>query len=419
MVKGEAEHAATPPRGRAGGKKVTALTIKGARAEARRTGKAVKKKDGRGLYYVALPTGDESWQQFFRVRGCPKLVKATNKEPDISIEDARTWGSSVRAKGARGINVNDERKIAAVNAAEAAKDTLQAVCEEFYRRDGCKLRTAKAQLATLKRYVFGPLGARPIASIKRKEIVRLLDTVADKGPRAADMVLAHLSRIMNWYAIRDDEFVTPIVRGMSRLRKSERARSRILSDDELRAVVTTARKLQTPFALFVLYLLYTAARRREASHLERIELTNNGDWTLPATRNKTKQELLRPLSGAARHVVAMALEQQIDGCKYVFTNDSVHALSGYSALKKQFDAACGINSYTLHDLRRTTRSLMARAGVNVDIAERSLGHTIGGVRGVYDRHRYTEEMRQAYEALAALIERIIDPTDNVIALPGR
>jgi len=51
-----------------------------------------------------------------------------------------------------------------------------------------------------------------------------------------------------------------------------------------------------------------------------------------------------------------------------------------------------------------------------DHAERCLGHVVGGVRGVYDRHRYTEEMRQAYEALAALIARIVDPQQNVVSI---
>jgi integrase len=69
-----------------------------------------------------------------------------------------------------------------------------------------------------------------------------------------------------------------------------------------------------------------------------------------------------------------------------------------------------------HDLRRTARSLMSRAGVNPDIAERCLGHVIGGVRGVYDRHQYIEEMHHAFEALASQIERIVHPVENVVAV---
>jgi hypothetical protein len=56
---------------------------------------------------------------------------------------------------------------------------------------------------------------------------------------------------------------------------------------------------------------------------------------------------------------------------------------------------------------------MSRAGINADVAERCLGHVIPGVRGVYDRHSYRAEMAHAYEALAAQIERIINPQDNV------
>ncbi|HEX9238056.1 MAG TPA: hypothetical protein VF866_04765 [Xanthobacteraceae bacterium] len=90
----------------------------------------------------------------------------------------------------------------------------------------------------------------------------------------------------------------------------------------------------------------------------------------------------------------------------MFTNDGKRPIGGFSYLKKEFDKTCGVTNWQLHDLRRSARSLLSRAGVASDHAERCLGHTIGGVRGVYDRHRYIEEMRLAYEALAALIERI-------------
>ena len=59
---------------------------------------------------------------------------------------------------------------------------------------------------------------------------------------------------------------------------------------------------------------------------------------------------------------------------------------------------------------------MSRAGVPVDHAERCLGHVIGGVRGVYDRHEYYEEKKAAFEALAAQIDRILQPADNVVPL---
>jgi integrase len=86
--------------------------------------------------------------------------------------------------------------------------------------------------------------------------------------------------------------------------------------------------------------------------------------------------------------------------------------------KAKLDAASGISGFTLHDLRRTGRSLMSRAGVNADHAERVLGHVISGVAGVYDRHTYFDEKASALAKLAALIETIINPptADNVVVL---
>ena len=71
------------------------------------------------------------------------------------------------------------------------------------------------------------------------------------------------------------------------------------------------------------------------------------------------------------------------------------------------------------ELRGTARSLMSRAGVAPDVGERVLGHAIPGVRGTYDRHAYFEEKAHALDRLAALVERILDPNANVIALAGR
>jgi hypothetical protein len=63
---------------------------------------------------------------------------------------------------------------------------------------------------------------------------------------------------------------------------------------------------------------------------------------------------------------------------------------------------------------------MSRAGVPTDHAERCLGHVIGGVRGVYDRHEYHAEKARAFEALAGIVERIVSGAQaGVVQLKGR
>ena len=60
-----------------------------------------------------------------------------------------------------------------------------------------------------------------------------------------------------------------------------------------------------------------------------------------------------------------------------------------------------------------------RAKVDSDHAERCMGHVIGGVRETYDRYEYLDEKRQAFEALAGMLQMILNPpAANVVTLRG-
>src|SRR5262249_44928231 len=91
--------------------------------------------------------------------------------------------------------------------------------------------------------------------------------------------------------------------------------------------------------------------------------------------------------------------------------------NSFSQRKDELDGKISMPPWVIHDLRRTARSLMSRAGVRPDIAERVLGHAIPGVEGVYDRHSYADEKAAALPRLAAWVERILNPpTGNVVSM---
>ena len=131
---------------------------------------------------------------------------------------------------------------------------------------------------------------------------------------------------------------------------------------------------------------------------------------------KAKAEHVVPLSAAALSCMAEAQGPALLNMRPLAVNDRFvgpfvfgghKALGSFSLLKRRLDEACPLAHWTLHDLRRTARSLMSRAGVNKDIAERCLAHAIGGVRGVYDRWSYLDQKRDAFEKLAALVGEIV------------
>jgi integrase len=97
--------------------------------------------------------------------------------------------------------------------------------------------------------------------------------------------------------------------------------------------------------------------------------------------------------------------------------------NSFSQGKAAFDELLpdDMEPWTLHDLRRTSRSLMSRVGVTTEIAERVLGHKRKGVERVYDRFAYTEEKSAALQKLADCIALILNPPEkeNVVQLKPR
>jgi integrase len=369
---------------------------------------------GNKLYYAIQPSNRRSFSIRYRFPKQGGRTRQLGLEPGISLSAARIEAADAAYKLERGIDPADEKRKARQAQRLAVQDTVAAVIQEYLRREAGQLRTGDWRRRRLEALVVPVLGDRPIGEVRRTEIVRLFDQIEDAhGKATSDNVLATLRRVFHWHASRSDDFHSPIIRGMARMKAKDRVRTRILSDQELHAIVTTAEADGGPFALMVLFLLYSTARRNEANGLRWSEI-NGAVWTLPASRNKTKVPLVRPLGIAARDILAKL--PHIPGCDLAFTVDGVHPLGGTSRRKKAFDSKCGVTNWRLHDLRRTSRSLMSRAGVLTDHAERCLGHALGGVRAVYDQHSYLEQMDHAYAALAGLIDRIAHPAANVVPI---
>ena len=146
------------------------------------------------------------------------------------------------------------------------------------------------------------IGTRSIYDLRRGDIAGLLDKIEDSaGPSAAHHTLAYIRAAFRWQESRDDNFISPVIASMARTSTKERARKRILDDDELRAVWAATE--HGTFGALVRFLLLMAARRDEARMMPWEEIKGS-DWYLPARRNfKTKLELVRPLSKEARKVL--------------------------------------------------------------------------------------------------------------------
>jgi integrase len=365
----------------------------------------------RGLYLVVQPSGRKGFCVRYRFNGSPR--KLTLKS-GISLANARKLAADAMYDVENGCDPSEARKARREKDILAKADTVQAVCENFLKREGSKLRTLDHRQRALRRLVYPILGSKPIVEVKRSDINKMLDKIEDmSGKRSADLALQYLRRAFNWHAVRTDDFSSPFVRGMGRYDSAENARDRVLSDDEIR-LIWKASAAEGPFPALIRFLLLTAARRSEGAGLAWAEIKNDV-WTLPGARHKNKKDLVRPLSRAAMAVV----NAQPRIGDFVFSSTDGSRPVSFGRCKRNFIARCGVPDWRLHDLRRTARTLLSRAGVSADIAERCLGHALGGVRGIYDRHSFEPEMAAAFEKLATLIENIVNPADNVTPMRRR
>ena len=273
------------------------------------------------------------------------------------------------------------------------------------RKDRKDFRTLRQVESTLTRFVKPILGKLPAHQLRRRNIVDMLDRVADDAtPLMSDQTLHHFQTCWRWACKRDDTLPSPFIAGMRRTNPADHIRTRILSDAEL-AAIWSATTDGSPFSRYVRFLLLTGARRSEAM-LPWAELNTKGVWTLPARRNKVKFDLERPLSKLALSQLVMNGGTHA----FFFTNGAI-TRQHRRLLKKS-----ATDGWRLHDLRRTSRTFLSRANVPAEVAERALGHKRPTIERTYDRHKFADELLLAYEKLAQLVEQIAEPKPNVVPL---
>jgi integrase len=378
----------------------------------------------RGLRLAVHPTGRKSWVVRYRHPVTGKSRKLT-LQAGLGLAQARKLASDALFQVAQGIDPIDGRRAEKQAKVAATEGTLAAVAKQYVSLEVSKLRSRSLYESVIRRNILPALGERPVVDLRRTEIVAVLDKIESDtgrrggrkrgGPRAADMALGVLRSMLAWYEKRSDGFRSPIIPGLNRVKASERARDRVLSDDELRRVWHAAGDARIGlYGSVIKFMILTGGRRSEAAGLRRkaeIEIVreNGSDitaWRLPASRSKSKREVVRPLSAAALAIIDG--QPMIGDCDFVFTLNGNRPMSMNSQpLKRLIDEIAGVQGWVLHDLRRVHRSLLSRCRVPFEIAERLLGHSQPTLVKTYDQHSHLPAMQEAVEKLAAEVERIV------------
>lgn len=347
--------------------------------------------------------GSRTFQMVYRHNGKFRRM-SLGRYPAVSLKDARNRANAAISKISAGIDPKAE-------ASSPAGAVFANVLDQFVERH-CWLenrpRTA-AETERILRSEFLPLWRdRSAGTITKSDVVAAIDAIVDRGtPSAARHAFAALRKMMNWCVQRGLIEASPCV-NLSPPGQAK-SRDRVLSDTELAKVLKAVDHVEYPFGKIVLLLLLTAQRRSEVGGMLWSEIDDKEAlWTIPADRSKNGRPHVVPLSKEALKVLN-SLPRFSSDLVFPARARTRSAYSGFSKHKRSLDALSEVHGWTLHDLRRTSATGMARLGVAPHVVERILNHTSGtfsGVAGIYNRFQYRDEMREAISIWSAHIAQI-------------
>jgi integrase len=361
-------------------------------------------------------TGNMSWCVYYRLRGRNRKY-TVGAYPTYSIAEARERAAEVKKAVAQGLDPVAERKKEIAEYLEPGM--VEAVAQLFidrYVEKKLKQTTARDYKTHFRLYILPEWRGRAVTSITKKDVVVLLDKVEDKAPIQCNRVHATLSKWFNWMI--DERGVldfSPI--GRMKKRTPENQRSRILSEEEIRALWKAFDAKGWPFGSIAKLLLLTAKRRAEVVGMRWNEIDfENRVWLIPGGREgrtKNKIEDAVPLSDQAVDIL-MDLPR-FEGVDLVFPAKGhvERPVSGFSKAKGKMDELSAVTDWTLHDLRRTVRSNLSALRIRKEIADKVLHHVDRTVDGMhYDWHDYLDEKREALQAWANRFENILSNSDG-------
>ncbi|MFH1658910.1 MAG: integrase arm-type DNA-binding domain-containing protein [Pseudomonadota bacterium] len=374
------------------------------------------RSDGDGLY-LSFPAsaGSPVWKFRYRFAGKQRIMNM-GSFASLSLAKARETARELSAKVALGHDVageKQERKREAIEKIEAEKAawTVNQLCDQFYERVILpKWKHADIVRRRIENDIKPKLGKMKAEDVKPRDIDDMLQAIVKRGaPTVANDVLRWTKRIFNFAIKRHIVENNPASAfDPSDAGGKEESRERWLTSEEIIKVFAAMRDMLGCFSIENMYairlLLLLAVRKEElvAAPWAEFDL-DKAIWHLPEERTKTSAAIDIPLPPMAVETLK-ELHRLASGSKYVFPARKMqHRMIPHidlntlnAALAKHIRPKLkDVENFTIHDFRRTARTHLAALGVDPFVAERCLNHKIKGVEGIYNRHDYFDERKDA------------------------
>jgi len=384
---------------------LTDMRIKALKPKARR----YQLTDGRGLSVEVLPSGAVAWRFRYRLHG--KLEKvALGHYPDVSLKDARQKRDEMAGQVARGQSPAREKQLAKL--ALGANSSVREFAERYYTDVVVRsLKDPSGVRRYLDKEIFPAFGNKVLKDVTAADVQTLVFRKRDNGLESAAAAIRNLiKRLFDYAIVRGAAQVNPALALPMRFITKARSRTRTLSPDEIRVYLRCLYQsnIRRQFKLALHLILLTLVRKSELLFAKWVDVDlESGEWQVPAANSKTGKPHIVYLSTQAADLFRELKP---------LAGESEWVLPGRSSPAKPFSRnamnqalvsmAFPMDPFTIHDLRRTGSTLLHEKGFSSDVVEKSLNHTIGGVRGVYNKAEYSDQRREMLQFWGDYVESL-------------
>jgi integrase len=337
-------------------------------------------------------------------------MTSLGRYPMVSLKEARAKRDELAMMVFHGESPLRQKQLEKM--AVGKTSTVHDFCERYFKEVIQKDRKDSTQL---RRYLdkenYPAFGSRSMEKVTAQDFQRLVFLKRDHGFESAAAQLRNLlKRIFDYAIVCGLVTVNPALATPTRFITRTRPRTRALSSDEVRIYLDVLYRsnIRRQFKLALHIILLTLVRKSELLQARWTDVdVERGEWLIPELNSKTGRPHTVYLS---RQVREMFEELK------TLSRESELGLPGRGTLRKPFaknalnKALEGVNfsiaPFTIHDLRRTGSTILHEQGFPSDVVERALNHTIGGVRGVYNRAEYADQRRKMLQAWADYVDQL-------------
>jgi len=400
------------------------------------------RSEGNGFTIRVMPSGAKTLLYVYNFDGKRREMNL-GSYPEVTLETARGRFEEARRKVKNGTDPMLEK----VEAEEARRKapTVTDLVEEYIERHAKRFkRSWEKDQRILNREVVPLWGDRKAADVVKRDVIRLLETILNRGaPIMANNTLAVIRKMFNWAVEQDILESTPCLGVKPPAPKV--SRERVLTEAEVKTLWANLDRddlnISDGTRRCLKLVLLTAQRPGEVIGMHASEIEGQW-WTIPAERAKNGKTHRVYLTATALGLIGGTA-----GKGYIFPTPHrdkerpvgdttlIVAVSRNLAIpltdskgKPLLDAQgkpatenrLGIDHFTPHDLRRTAATFMASMGFMDEIIDAVLNHVKKGIIRTYNRHDYDKEKRQALEAWERkLLSITTGAMGNVVAIGSR